>query len=291
MEAAPAQSPVSSPASSPSPTQGGEAGGSFDFNEAFSEAKRARAEASQLRSAFDKQAKEYSGTKETLDRVQKAFNPDKAEAAPDPVADLEQQMDYYLEQAMEAKQRGQPIPLTTNLALRFFQAQISNHKTIEQLNDKIAKLEGGVNQATDPQAHVNNMAYATMENQIQRSLDQLYGTGDESFATKQGMYQSVVKMISSNLKELQSKAPGKWDQVRRDPNSLNKIVSQAVRSLIPPKALGLIEQDHLQNTPMSKGELWAAFREAKAAGRMDVARRIRQDLVGGVFDERKPQRR
>lgn len=268
----------------PSPSPGGQGGG-FDPTEAIREARQARQENSRLRSSFDSHSQEFNKTKETLDRVRQAFVPEERNAAPDPVADLEQQMDYYLEQAMEAKARGQAIPLTTNLALRFFQAQIENHKTQKALLDQIAELKGGVDQANDPQKSVNDFAYAQMENQIQNQLDQLYGTDPRQQGTKANVYSSVVNTIQQDLLELQEKAPHVWDKVRRNPQQLAKIVQGAVQSIVPPRALELIQNEHLQNTPMSEGELWAAWRQVDKrtdltpVQRQQLKEDIRVDLV------------
>lgn len=293
MQTQASSSPVSSaPSASPS-TGGGDASQGFDVSEAIQEARRARAEGHQLKSAFDKQSSELKSTRETVDKIRDVFAP-KQEAAPDPVADLEEQMDYYLEQAMEAKSRGQPIPLTTNLALRFFQSQIENHKTQQALQAEIQRLKGGVDHATDPETPVNNMAYAHMENFLQQSLDSMYGVDEHSTGVKRNVYQGVVNMLQADLKELQKKAPHVWDQVRRNPQQLQQIVQKAVARLVPPKARSIIEQEQLQNTPMKEGELWAAFREAgeikDPARRLEVRKAIRQDILDMQLNRNKRRR-
>ncbi len=278
----------------PSPSHGGEGGG-FDASEAIREARTARQETRGLRSSFDKSSQEFQQTRETLDRVKKAFVPEEHTAAPDPVSDLEEQMDYYLEQAMEAKTRGQAIPLTTNLALRFFQAQIENHKTQAALLEQIKQLKGGVDQANDPERSVNDHAYATMENHIQNHLDSLYGAGVEQAGTKRTVYQGVVNMLQADLKELQQKAPHLWDQVRRDQRKLAQIVQGAVQRIVPPRAMELINQEHLQKTPMGEGELWAAFRQVdqrtdlSAKDRRELKESIRIDILDAKQNARRRQ--
>ncbi len=276
--------PSASPSAAPSP--GGQGapqrseGGGFDPSEAIREARQARQESSRLRSSFDSHSQEFNKTKETLDRVRQAFVPEERNAAPDPVADLEQQMDYYLEQAMEAKSRGQAIPLTTNLALRFFQAQIENHKTQQKLLQQIDDLKGGVDQANDPQKSVNDFAYAQMENQIQNQLDSLYGTDPRQQGVKANVYQGVVRALQADLMELQEKAPHIWDKVRRNQQQLAQIVQRAVQGIVPPRAMELIQNEHLQNTPMKEGELWAAWHQAKA--RTDIPPREKQELLESI---------
>ncbi len=296
---APSANPSSSPAGqgqpgSSNPSQGGQ-GGSFDPSEAIREARQARQESSRLRSSFDSHSKDYNQTKETLDRVRQAFVPEERAAAPDPISDLEEQMDYYLEQAMEAKGRGQAIPLTTNLALRFFQAQIENHKTQQSLIDQIKQLKGGVDQANNPEKSVNDFAYAQMENQIQNQLDSLYGNDPRQNGAKANVYQGVVRMLQADLTELQEKAPHIWDKVRRNQGQLQQIVQRAVQRIVPPRALEMIQTEQLQNTPMGEGELWAAFRQVdqrtdmSPKDRAELKRSIRQDILELSVNRRRRQ--
>lgn len=278
----------------PHPSQGGE-GGAFDVSDAIKEARRARQESQTLRSTFDKRDQEFRQTQETLDRVKKAFVPEESSKAPDPIADLEEQMDYYLEQAMEAKARGGGIPLTTNLALKFFQSQIENHKTQQQLLQEIAQLKAGIDKANSPERSVNDHAYAQMENHIQNALDSLYGSDPNTFGTKRNVYQGVVNMLQADLQELQQKAPHVWDKVRRNPQELQKIVQSAVQRIVPPRAMQIIQQEQLQNTPMKEGELWAAFREADQikdpAERRRVKTQIRQDILETQINRNSRRRR
>lgn len=277
----------------PHPSHGGEGGG-FDPSAALQEARRARQEAQSLRSTFDKRDTEFRQTKETLDRVRQAFVPEEQSKAPDPIADLEEQMDYYLEQAMEAKARGGGIPLTTNLALKFFQSQIENHKTQQQLLQEIAALKAQTEKANSPDRTVNDHAYAQMEGQIQNALDSLYGDDQGSLGTKRTVYQGVVQLLQADLTELQQKAPHKWDMLRRNPQELAKIVQSAVQRIVPPRAMQIIQQEQLQNTPMKEGELWAAFREADNIKDPNERRRIktqiRQDILETQINRRNRRR-
>ncbi len=265
-------------AGAPNPSAGGESGG-FDPAVALREAREARQEAKTLRSSFDKHGQEFKQTKETLDRVRQAFVPEE-KGAPDPVSELQEQMDYYLEQAMEAKARGQSMPLTTNLALRFFQSQIENHQTQQKLMQEIERLKGGVDKANDPEKSVNDHAYAAMEGHIQNALDSLYGAGADQIGIKRNVYQGVVNMLQGDLKELQQKAPHLWDQVRRNPAKLQSIVQQAIQRIVPPRAMEMIQQEQLQNTPMTEGELWAAWRQVDQ--RTDLSQQARRELKESI---------
>ncbi len=279
-----APAPQSGAGSSNSSAGQASTGSGFDAQEAFNEIRQTRAQTSKLASAFDSHRKETGEDRDLLKRIKEAVAPPKEEAA-DPISDLEGQMDYYLEQAMEAKQRGQAIPLTTNLAIRFFQSQIENIKTQELLRNEIKALRGGVDHANDPQTPVNNMAYSQMETFLQQSLDNLYGADEKQLGTKRRIYQAVTSSLVQDLKQLQQQAPAQWDMLRRNPMKLQKVVNQALRDIVPPRAMHLIEQETLQNTPLSEGELWAAFREAKELMAKDpkksieLQRDIRRDIL------------
>ncbi len=119
-----------------------------------------------------------------------------------------------------------------------------------------------------------------MENHIQNHLDSLYGAGAEQSGTKRTVYQGVVNMLQADLKELQQKAPHIWDQVRRDQRKLAQIVQGAVQRIVPPRAMELINQEHLQNTPMTEGELWGAFRQVDQ--RTDLAPAQRRELKESI---------
>lgn len=263
------------------PGQGdGRGGAGLDPGGALQEARAARAEAQRLRTTFDRHQQETRQDRETISRVREAFSPQQKESAPDPIADIEQQMDYYLEQAMEAKSRGQAIPLTTNLALRTFQHQIENLRFQQEIRDAVKELKGATQQANSPERTINDQAYGQMENEIQNQLDRLYGTDPNQLGTKRSVYDSVVRLLQGDLTELQQKHPAQWDRLRRNPQQLASVVQNAVQRMMPPKALQIIQQEHLQNTPMELGELWAAFRQVDQ--RKDISPEERHELKGQI---------
>lgn len=277
MTASPASaSPGGSPAPSASPGQGSPQGagqgqggspqdGSFDVQTAWKEARAARQEAGKLKEIFSKQSKDLEGLSEDRDTVRKmreVFSP-KKETAPDPIEGLTEQLDYYLETAMDLKAKGQSIPLTTNLAVQSFQTMIAQQKAIQALTQQITELKGGLDKANNPEAPVNNMAYAQLESFMTSAIDGLYGNEPGSHAVKGQIYDATVRLIQANLKELQAKAPQEWDRVRRNPQDLQKIVNAAIKQLVPPRAYSILEKEQIQNTPMHEGELWQAWNDLK----------------------------
>ncbi len=271
----------------------------FDPQQALSELKRARGETQKLATAFDSHKKETASDLQLLQRLKTAFNPE-APKGVDPIEHIQGEYDSFLDQAMELKSRGQQIPMTTQIALNFYQSQIENLKTIAELKKQIGDLKGGVDRANDPEAPVNNMAYTQMDTFLQQSLDQLYGTDQKQTAVKRQMYNSVSDTLAGELKRLQQQAPGEWDMLRRNPGKLQSKVNEVLRSIVPPKAMAMLEQEELEATPLTAGELWGAFREAQTLFRtaktepermkaLELQRSIRQDIL--ELDKPKSKRR
>lgn len=236
----------------------------FDPQAALSELRRARGETQKLATAFDSHKKEVSSDRELLQRLRTALSPEETPKGKDPIAHMEGELDTFLEQAMALKQRGQEIPMTTQLALNFYQGRIEDLKTIAELKKQVVDLKGGVDRANDPEAPVNNIAYTQMDTFLQQSLDQLYGTDPKQTPVKRQMYNSVSATLADELKAIQKADPGRWDMLRRNPGQLQSKVNEVLRSIVPPKAMQMLEQEELENTPMSMGELWGAFNEARA---------------------------
>jgi molybdopterin converting factor small subunit len=259
------------------------------------EARRARADTHSLRSNFETKFKGIDEDLSTVRKLRETFAPQEQKPSKaDPIDALEQQIDYYLEQAMEAKTKGSPIPLTTNAAIQSFQNLIELHKTVQEYRKELDELRSGMNQANDPQMAINNMAYATMETFLQSAIDGMYGNDPAQGGVRESIRRSAVDMIGAHLKELQAKAPAQWDRVRRNSSDLQKIVNTAIRQLVPPKAMQLIENDTLQNTEMKSSELWQAWREAEGIKDPQERRRIRtmirRDILEAQFNGKKPKR-
>ncbi len=260
---APSASPQGSPQSAGQPSGGNPQDAGFDVQTAWKEARAARQEAGKLREVFSKQSKDLEGLSEdrdTVRRMREVFAPKKEAAAPDPISGLEEQLDYYLETAMDLKAKGQSIPLTTNLAVQSFQTMIAQQKAIQALTQQITELKGGLDKANNPEAPINNMAYAQMETFMTSAIDGLYGKNQTA---KAQIYDATVRLIKANLTELQTKAPQEWDRVRRNPQDLQKIVNSAIKQLVPPKAYSILENEQLQNTPLKSQEVWGAWEELK----------------------------
>ncbi len=298
-QAAPAAGGAPAPGSAPStsaPAGGGEP--SFDPKAALAEIRRANGATQKLQTAFDSHRQETSGDRELLQRLKSAISPE-AKAPPSAIQSLEAKYDAFLDKAMELKSQGQRLPVTEQIAMDFYQSQIESLKTIEALKTQIADLKGGVDRANDPEAPVNNIAYTQMDTFLQQSIDNLYGTDPKQLPAKRRVYQAVTEQLSDELKGLQKSAPGQWDMLRRNPMKLQQVVNDVLRTIVPPKAMAMIEQEELENTPQTAGQLWATFREAQKLFKdattheeklhaLGLQRQIRQDIQ--ALDAPKPRR-
>lgn len=258
------------------------------------EARNARKEARQFRDSFDQKFQGVEKDLQDVRRLREVFSPQQQQQqaeAPNPVEALEAQIDYYLEQAMEAKAKGTPMPLTTNAAIQSFQNLIQLHQSIAEFKKEIAELKSGMNQANDPNTAINNHAYTTMDNFLQNSLDAMYGNDPNAVGVKQSMYGAASARVVAHIKELQRAAPAQWERIRRNGQDMQRIVNAVVRDIIPPKAMQIIEQDELQNTEMSTQELWKAWREADSIKNPQERQRIRTMIRRDLIQQQMPQPR
>lgn len=235
-------------------------------------------------------SKEFEGLKsqqskdsELLGKIRDVFSPEK-QKGPDPVADMEKQLDYYLAQAVEAEKRGQPIPLTTNLAVQFFQSQIQAHQEKAELMNELKALKGKLGQVSDPSATINNTAYSNIDASLINGLDQLYGQGEERTSQKAAQFDAISRQIAEHIQLMQKKAPAEWDKVRRSPAIQQKLVNHFLKQNLPPQAVKLIEQQKLMSTPMTQTELWQAFREAEQIENIDQRRKIRSEIRQQILE-------
>lgn len=259
-----------------------------------------REENTKLKSSFDNYRQETAADRELLKRLKSAFSPAE-EKGKSRSEHLQGEFDQFLQRALELKARGQELPMTQQLAVNFYESQLESLKEIDALKAELAKVKGDTERANDPSAPVNNLAYTQMDTFLQQSLDQLYGNDQKAFASKKHMYNAVSSELAEHLKGMQRQAPGEWDQLRRSPGKMQSLVNDILRSIVPPKAMQLIEEQELKATPMTKGELWGAFREAQQLFQsaktpeekkkaLDLQRSIRIDLQDLDAKERRRRR-
>lgn len=263
------------------PAQGG---GEFDYKSAFTSQNKKLQENESRLGALGKEVEGYKGDRETLSKLRSIFSPDQgAPQKADPVPGWEGQLDFYIQQAVEADKAGRPMPLTANLAISHYKSLIENHQVQTQYQEKIAAMERQLKNLSDPGHNINQRAFSTFDTSIQNGLERIYGTDPNSFPQRQAIFKAVGDLVAPAVNALMRNDPKKWDSIRRDPQQLENIANRALRAVLPPKAVQMIEQEHLRNTPMQMGELQAAFKEAKQikdpVERQRVTTAIRQDIL------------
>lgn len=224
------------------------------------------------------------GDLELVSKLKGVFNPPKEpEGGENPIPGWEREMDYYIAQAVEAKNRGQGIPLTANLAIHAYKQAIENYQTRVAMEKKIQALETRLQEVQDPGHNLNQRAFYNFDTHIKNGLERIYGRDQSSLPQRQAQFRAIGEQVGAAVRSLMQNDPQRWDQMRRDPAEIEKLANRALRMNLPPKALQMIEQENLRNSPMDIGELRQAFREADnikdEAERTRIKTMIRQDIL------------
>lgn len=245
-------------------------------------------ESSQWSQKYSKLENQHRQTSQTLDKIRQVFAPDSGDTPSETeqrVAEYEAQLDHYMQAAIEAEKRGQPIPLTTNLAIQLFQGKIEQERERERLYGDIAQLKRAMQQAQNPDNQVDNITYQNLDTNVLQAMDVLYGK--EPSDVKSYQFQAVTKALGAEIKDLKRNDPELWAEIRRDPNRQAAMVRHFVKQTIPPKAREILMEDQIRREPMSTDELRQAFREAEyiedPAERQRIRVAIRQEIVGRQF--------
>lgn len=272
------------------------AGEGFDYKSAFTSQGRQLQDTQRQLQSFGQELERAKPNLELASRLREALNPP-ANTKESPVDHWEKQIDFYLDQALQNKsQGGHGNPLTTNLAVELFKEKIAGHKFQEAAMQKIEAMERELKQVRDPGHNLDQRAYSTFDSSLINAIEQVYGNHPDSMDTRRGIFSTVGGRVSKAVDALKKNNPQEWDMLRRDPSRLEALAQRALRQSLPPKAVQMLEQENLRNTPMSEGELWAAFREAKTkykdnpAQMNEVCSGIRQEILSrSAGNKRKPR--
>ncbi len=267
-------------------------GAEQDYRKAFVSTQkdllRTKSEFDQFRSQMEGVKKRADESGSVVDRLREALNPEQAREL-DPTLEWQAQIDAHMRAALEAEKAGRPMPITANLALTLYQDKIANYnaqkeqaKTIKELNERLSALN-------DPQREIDRAAFSKMDATIVDYVERLYGTAPETLPQRRAQYNGIVDQVRLEVEKLQ-KGPH-WDAVRRSPDKQAKLVEWVVEMNQPPKVRQILEQQRIKETPISDGELWAAFKEAKTLqdpkAREKATTQIRQDIIARMVGSRK----
>jgi hypothetical protein len=231
---------------------------------------------------------QHQRTSQTLDKIRQVFAPNEGDApshTEQRIAQWESQLDHYMQAAIDAERRGQPIPLTTNLAIQLFQGKIEQERERETFAQELRELRRGLDQAKNPDTQVDNLAYQNLDTNVLQAMDILYGKSPSDVKSYQ--FQAVTKALGAEIKDLKRNDPELWAEIRRDPSRQKRMVEHFVKQTIPPKAREILLEDQIRREPMTTDELFSAFREADAIDdpkeRQRIKSAIRTEIVGRRF--------
>jgi len=174
-------------------------------------------------------------------------------------------MDYFLQEGIEGERQGRPIPLTVTLATKFAQMGIEAEQRNQALEKQLADMEGRLARLGDSNFKLTDNAASIMEGMLDTALTQIYGEGEQTNLVREAQFNAIAHRIGQEIKDLQTNDRKTWDRVRRNPKYMKNMVNHFVAEMLPPKVKAMMEQEELQNTPISDDELYEAFKEARVA--------------------------
>jgi hypothetical protein len=257
-----------------------------DFNAMIEALQNTQSEAREWGQKYSELEGKHKETSQTLDKIKQVFAPDdRVNPAEQRIAQYEAQLDHYMQAAIDAERRGQPIPLTTNLAIQLFQGKIEQEREREQLFGELAQLKRTLQAVNNPDNQVDNITYQNIDTNVLQAMDVLYGKQPSDVKSYQ--FQAVTKAIGAEIRDLKQNDPELWAEIRRDPKRQQRMVQHFVKQTIPPKAREILMEDQIRREPMTTEELYSAFREADAITdpkeRQRIKTAIRQEIVGRRF--------
>lgn len=244
--------------------RGGQGGGeAFDYRGAFRETQGSLQKMTQ---DFGRLKEQQTSDSQLLSKMREVFNPQEQHADPTQgkISQYEQMLDYYIAQGVEAEKSGRAMPLTINNGIQMYRSLIDAAQREQQLESRLSQMQQQLQKLDDPRHIVNQQAFQTVDTHIKRALDSLYGNTQDSLPQRRAVFQSIGAQVAPVINRLIQQDPARWDMISRDPEALQELANRAVRSHVPPRALQMIAEENMRNTPMPVSELRQAMRELRA---------------------------
>jgi hypothetical protein len=193
-------------------------------------------------------------------------------------------IDPILQHALEAEKRGQPMPITTEIA-------VAVQRLTDQLEEQEArnrKQEEQLKRITDPQAWQDQQMFASMDDQLQRLVSNLYPDGDS-----RPQYDAMVQRATKYLNEL-GEDPKVWREFRNNKQAQARLVQMVASEFVPKQALNRMREDYERNSPYTRQQLEEAWEEAKTIPderkRSEVMAKLRHTIIGLNLQKRMKNR-
>lgn len=279
-------------ASSGQPTGAGVDQAGQMLQQTLAQMQQMQQQASQQEQRYQQLFGQHQAQQQVLDRLRGAFAPEAA--APDPAAETareisetERILEYYIAQGFEHEKAGNPIPLTIDSSIRQLQDRMRFLKSLDELRTKNGQLENAVRALADEGFQLDRNAQSVLGTSLMGAIETIYGPGQQNLPQKRAMWGAVQGLMGQELKALKESQPQQWDRIRRDPMKLAKLANYFVEQTIPPRARELLQMQQIQSTPLSEGDLWQAFNEARQIQdprqREQLTTKIRQDILAHRF--------
>jgi hypothetical protein len=227
-----------------------------------------------LKSERDSTSKAVRDNQETMDRIRRAVSGEQETAEEvDPDSEF---LNLFLDEALkDQKAGGQGLPLTTKLAME----AAAHKKEIRELKAMVQKLASGQQQQNDPEVLYDREAYGRMDLQIQGALKNIYGEINPR------LFQAITAEVGGEIQRLKREKPQIWQEIRRNPDHMQRMSLHFVEKFVPPKARQMMLEDKERNTPMTRSELNQAMREADQIQDQGTRAKIKESIRQKILEE------
>lgn len=183
-------------------------------------------------------------------------------------------IDPILQHALEAEKRGAPMPITTEIA-------VAVQKLTDQLEEQESrnrKQEEQIKRITDPQAWQDQQMFASMDDQLQRLVTQLYPDSNS-----RAQYDAMVQQATKYLNQL-GEDPNTWREFRNNKQAQARLVQMVASEFVPKQALNKMREEHEKNSPYTKQQLEQAWAESNTIKdpkeKEKMQRQLRHTIIG-----------
>jgi hypothetical protein len=207
-------------------------------------------------------------TDPTIEKLKAAFQDKPKEQ------DNKKWIDKHLSRLLEARQRGQEMPITEDLVVEL-QKQMDE---MNELKRTLAEAQAALKHMKNPQTWQDNAVYSEMDNTLSGVIERVYGQSNPR------MHGLVSEVIAERLKQARNEAPDVWEKIRNDKTLQRKIVMKAVSEIVPPQAMKMMREQHEANQPITPADWSAAWEEASQIEDPDVRAKAKELLRQKMFE-------
>lgn len=218
-------------------------------------------------SEYDKRLSE-SKSDPTIEKLKQAFSNEKPRDAQG------KWIDKHLGRILEARQRGQEMPITEDLVVEF-QKQMDE---VTELKKALQEAQQALKHMRNPATWQDNQVYSDMDNVLSSTLEKVYGDSNPR------MHAMVSEVVAERLKQARQEAPELWEKIRNDKTLQRKIVMKAVSEIVPPQAMQMMRKQHEDSQPITQ-ETWnQAWEEAQQIEDPDLRAKTKELLRHKMYE-------